>query len=109
MSTLLNSLKEAASASASASASNGKTEAVEITLSTLSSPISGKYGTFRKFQFDGVEMNVDEKNISNVQVYRPNTKAVLTIRQYEKEGATKTVVAGLSLLLPEASGLFVMR
>jgi hypothetical protein len=35
---------------------------------------------------------------------------VLTINQYvNKDGEEKTVVSALSFVLPEASGLFVMR
>jgi hypothetical protein len=85
-------------------------ESLDIILASLSAPIAGKYGAFRQFTTNGTTYNVDESRVQNVQVFRPNCKATLTIRQYtNKEGALKTVIAGLAIHLPEASGLFIMR
>jgi hypothetical protein len=85
-------------------------ESVDIILSSLSAPIAGKYGAFRQFTTNGTTYNVDDSRVQNVQVFRPNCKATLTIRQYKnKEGQLKTIIAGLAIHLPEASGLFIMR
>jgi hypothetical protein len=85
-------------------------ESVDIILSSLSAPVAGKYGAFRQFTTNGTTYNVDDSRVQNVQVFRPNCKATLTIRQYKnKEGQLKTIIAGLAIHLPEASGLFIMR
>ena len=85
-------------------------ESVDIILASLSAPIAGKYGAFRQFTTNGTTYNVDDSRVQNVQVFRPNCKATLTIRQYKnKEGQLKTIIAGLAIHLPEASGLFIMR
>lgn len=103
---LLTSLNPSTSTSASAS----KTESVEVVVSTLSAPIAGKYGNFRQFSMNGNTYNVDDSRVQNAQVFRPNSKATITIQQYtNKEGVEKTVVAGLNIHLPEGSGLFIMR
>lgn len=101
---LLNSLQ------ASTSTSTTITESVEVVISTLSAPISGKYGMFRQFSMAGVTYSVDDSRVFNTNVFKPNCKATLTLQQYtNKEGVAKTVVAGLNIHLPEGSGLFIMK
>ena len=102
---LLNSLVESKT-STSASSS----ESIEVIVSNISSTINGQYGPYRQFTMNGKTYSVDDKRVSNIQVAKPNAKAILTINQYvNKEGVEKTVVSGLSFVLPEASGLFIMR
>jgi hypothetical protein len=104
---LLNSLKAVDSTT---SASTSTSESVEVTISSISAPINGKFGHFRQFTMNGAKYNVDDSRVFNIQVAKPNAKAVLTINQYvNKDGEEKTVVSALSFVLPEASGLFVMR
>lgn len=94
----------------SASTSSSVTESVEVVISTLSAPISGKYGNFRQFSMNGQSYNVDDSRVQNAQVFRPNSKATLTLQQYtNKAGEEKTIVAGLNIHLPEGSGLFIMK
>ncbi len=97
-------------ASTSTSTSTSVTESVEVVISTLSAPISGKYGNFRQFSMSGANYNVDDSRCFNVNVFKPNAKATLTIQQYtNKDGVLKTVIAGLNIHLPEGSGLFIMK
>lgn len=97
-------------AKASASSSTSSTETAEVIVSSISAPIDGKYGKFRQFVMNGEKYNVDDSRVFNIQVAKPNAKAILTINSYtNKEGEEKTVVSGLSFVLPEASGLFIMR
>ncbi len=104
------SLLSSLQASTSTSASNTITESVEVVISTLSAPISGKYGNFRQFTMNGASYNVDDSRVFNVNVFKPNAKATLTLQQYKnKEGVEKTIVAGLNIHLPEGSGLFIMK
>lgn len=103
---LLKSLKT----SASSSASTSKVESAEVVIATLSAPIAGKFGNFRQFTMNSESYNVDDSRVQNAQVFRPNTKATLTLQQYtNKEGVEKVVIAGLNIHLPEGSGLFIMR
>ena len=96
--------------STSTSATTTVTESIEVVISTLSAPIAGKYGNFRQFTMNGQPYNVDDSRVQNAQVFRPNTKATLTLQQYtNKAGEEKTIVAGLNIHLPEGSGLFIMR
>ena len=94
----------------STSASTSVTESVEVVISSLSAPISGKYGNFRQFSMNGENYNCDDSRCFNVNVFKPNCKATLTLQQYtDKEGIVKTVIAGLNIHLPEGSGLFIMK
>jgi phosphate-selective porin len=103
---LLASLKSSASTSSSTSV----TESSEVVVNTLSAPIAGKFGNFRQFSMNGSTFNVDDSRVINAQVFRPNTKATITVQQYtNKEGEEKTVIAGLNIHLPEGSGLFIMK
>jgi hypothetical protein len=103
---LLSSLSSSTSTSTSASI----TESIEVVISSLSAPISGKYGNFRQFTMNGTSYNVDDSRVFNVNVFKPNSKATLTLQQYtNKEGVEKTVIAGLNIHLPEGSGLFIMK
>ena len=103
---LLSSLKAATSTSSTES----KTESVEVTISSLSSPINGKYGMFRQFNMNGEMYNIDDSKVFNTGVFKPNSKATLTIQQYiNKDGVEKTIIAGLNIHLPEGSGLFIMK
>jgi uncharacterized protein YaiE (UPF0345 family) len=97
--------------SAESSASASTSESIEVVVSSISAPINGKYGNYRKFYMNGAEYNVDDSRVFNIQVAKPNAKAILTLNQYvsKKDGEEKTVVSALSFVLPEASGLFVMR
>jgi hypothetical protein len=92
------------------STSTSTTESVEVTIQTLSAPISGKFGNFRQFTMNGESYNVDDSRVFNTNVFKPNSKATLTIQEYiNKEGVEKTIVAGLNIHLPEGSGLFIMK
>lgn len=94
----------------STSTSTSTTESVEVTIQTLSAPIAGKYGNFRQFTMNGDTYNVDDSRVFNTNVFKPNCKATLTIQEYvNKEGNSKTIVAGLNIHLPEGSGLFIMK
>lgn len=102
---LLTSLKPSASSSSSST-----TESVDVVISTLSAPISGKYGNFRQFTMNGESYSVDDSRVLNAQVFKPNAKATLTLQQYtNKEGKEKVIVAGLNIHLPEGCGLFIMK
>lgn len=95
---------------ASASSSTSVTETAEVIVSSISSAIDGKYGKFRQFVMNGEKYNVDDNRVSNIQIAKPNSKAVLTINSYvNKDGEEKIVVSGLSFVIPDASGLFIMR
>ena len=97
-------------ASASSSSSSSSTETIEIIVSSISSAIDGKYGKFRQFVMNGQKYNVDDSRVFNIQIAKPNAKAILTVNSYvNKDGEEKTIVSGLSFVLPEASGLFIMR
>jgi hypothetical protein len=99
-----------APASASTSASTSTVESSEVIIQTLSAPIAGKYGSFRQFSIGGTTFNIDDSRLQNSQVFRPNCKATITIQQYtNKDGILKTIIAGLNIHLPDASGLFIMR
>jgi hypothetical protein len=103
---LLSSLKTATSTSTSTSV----TESIEVVISTLSAPISGKYGNFRQFTMNNESYNVDDSRVFNVNVFKPNSKATLTLQKYtNKDNVEKTVIAGLNIHLPEGSGLFIMK
>jgi phosphate-selective porin len=103
---LLASLKTSSSSSTSTSI----TESSEVVVNTLSSPIAGKYGNFRQFSMNGNTYNIDDSRVQNAQVFRPNTKATITVQQYtNKDGDEKTIIAGLNIHLPEGSGLFIMK
>jgi len=104
------SLLSSLQASSSASASTSTTESIEVVVGSLSAPISGKFGMFRQFTMNGNTYNIDDSRVFNVNVFKPNNKATLTMQQYtNKAGETKTVIAGLNIHIPEASGLFIMR
>lgn len=97
-------------ASASSSTSTSQTESSEVVISTLSGPVSGKYGMFRQFTMNGQIYNVDDSRVQNAQIFKPNSKATLTVQSYtNKNGEEKVVIAALNIHLPEASGLFIMR
>jgi hypothetical protein len=108
MSNLFSALKTAAE---KASTSTSTSESIEITVSSLSAPINGKFGPYRQFKLsDGTTLNVDDARITNVNVFKPNSKATLTMNQYvNKDGVEKTVISQLCIELPTASGLFIMR
>ncbi len=107
MSTLLAKLQPS---KASAASSTSSTETFEVMITSISSTISGKYGPFRQFVMNGEKYNVDDSRVSNIQVAKPNSRAILTLNNYvNKDGEEKTVVSGLSFVLPEASGLFIMK
>lgn len=96
--------------SVEASASTSSSESHEVVITSISAPIAGKFGAFRQFIMNGNKFNIDDNRVSNLQVMKPNAKAVITINQYvNKEGDEKTVISGLSFVLPEGSGLFMMK
>ncbi len=104
------SLLSALQSSTSTSTSTSVTESIEVVIASLSAPISGKYGNFRQFSMNGANYNVDDSRCFNVNVFKPNCKATLTLQQYKnKEGVEKTIIAGLNIHLPEGSGLFIMK
>lgn len=104
------SLLSALAPAASSSTSESTIESHEVVISSLSAPIDGKFGKYRQFIMNGNTFNVDDSRVFNASCFQPNNKATLTINQYvNKEGVTKTVVAGLNITLPQGSGLFIMK
>jgi len=103
---LLARLKPATSASTSPSVS----ESIEVVISSLSAPIKGKFGDFRQFTMNGTIYNIDASRCTNTSVFRPNSKATVTLQEYtNKDGEVVTIVSNLSIHLPEGSGLFIMK
>lgn len=102
---LLNALQTASAQTESTTV----TENVEVVVSTLTAPINGKFGAYRQFVVSGNTYNIDDSKVSNANFFRPNAKAVLTMQQYtsKKDGQVKTIVAGLSIYLPD--GVAVLR
>lgn len=93
-----------------ASTSPSTSESMEVIVSSLSSSIEGKFGKFRQFTVDGNTYNIDDNKVSNASVFKPNSKATLTVREFvNKEGEVKVVCSALSIHFGEGCGLFVMR